>query len=149
MPSVQFRVNGTLGVRLRDALRYPTTHNIQGLYDPNALPILSHTSLRVTIRIQWPGYESWTDPNGIHQYDHGYEANLRNRQHIAWQVARSVKTFYDEMRTTQGIEPGWSLGRMATSIAFDDLYLIELRNASRGSWQPVLSWLPANANGTL
>lgn len=111
LPPIQFRVNGQLGLRLRDALRYQAARTIPGLQDEGENPTLSNTSIRVTMRIQvstltlpfvfwlilfqWPGYEPWTDANGIHQFVHGFVVNVRNREHIAWQVARSIKTFYD------------------------------------------------------
>lgn len=37
-----------------------------------------------------------------------------------------------------GTEPDWDLQR----FGLDDLYLVELRQVSSGSWQPVIYFLP-------
>ena len=44
-------------------------------------------------------------------------------------------TLLQEMRQNRTTEPEWSLAR----TQFADLYLIELRNVSQGSWQPVIA----------
>ncbi|GJE92895.1 hypothetical protein PsYK624_090530 [Phanerochaete sordida] len=94
-------------------------------------PTLSETNNRVTLRILWPGYEPWVLRNAI---DVGGQQNARTLVHIANQVANRVREFYDNQRAVVGTEPDWNL----SNIPFEDLYLVELRNVARGSWQPVI-----------
>lgn len=48
LPSITFTVNGTLGLRLQDALSLP----IRGLAQRQVVPHVSSTSARTTLRIQ-------------------------------------------------------------------------------------------------
>ena len=45
---------------------------------------------------------------------------------------------YQDMRHERGAEADWQLGR----IPFSQLYLVQLRNVSAGSWQPVIAYEP-------
>ncbi|GJE92955.1 hypothetical protein PsYK624_091140 [Phanerochaete sordida] len=95
--------------------------------------------MRVTLRIHWPGYQDWRFENGIDVFDHTHNANPQTLERIVQKVARLVRTFYDEMRVNGSREQDWCLDR----INFDDLYLVELRQVSKGSWQPVICWSAA------
>ncbi|GJE92929.1 hypothetical protein PsYK624_090880 [Phanerochaete sordida] len=115
------------GVRLQDALR----GLLNGLNDANSHPTLSVTNNRVALRILWPGYEGWHFSNAI---DAGGQQHPRTLAHIANQVANRINDFYREQRAVVGTEPDWNL----RDIPFESLYLVELRNVSAGSWQPVI-----------
>ncbi|EKM52702.1 uncharacterized protein PHACADRAFT_211921 [Phanerochaete carnosa HHB-10118-sp] len=135
LPSIRFVHNNIPAIRLRDALASP---NLPGLRGARTAPTLSNTGMRVTLRIHWPGYPNWRQENGIDLFDHTYQANPLTFERIAHKVARLVKMFYDDMQHNVGTEPSWQL----QGIPFDNLYLVELRHVSRGSWQPVICWNP-------
>lgn len=77
--------------------------------------------------------------------------NPRNKEHIAFQVARLAQAFYNvckfflliistltkvkpqEMSHNASTEPDWALQR----YPFAQFYLLELRKVSTGTWQPV------------
>ncbi|GJE92957.1 hypothetical protein PsYK624_091160 [Phanerochaete sordida] len=104
---------------------------LTGLDNANTHPTLSQTNNRVALRILWPGHGSWTLTNAL---DTGGQQNPRTLAQIANQVANRIHEFYNEQRTVGGTEPDWNLA----GIPFDSLYLVELRNVSAGSWQPVI-----------
>ena len=107
----------------------------------------SHTSF-----LQWPGYTPWHSV--FHVYDHAYEAKGITLARLAYEVARAVKQFKEVISTqfavesnadnrnmqdvsgTASTEQGWSVNH----IDLEDLFLLELRHVSTGSWQPVLIW---------
>ena len=75
----------------------------------------------------------------------------RGKVHIARQVARSIKKFYNvrmspflfELDSTGGQENSGARGDILdacglSAVPFEDLRLLEPRNVSQGSWQPVL-----------
>ncbi|KIP06388.1 hypothetical protein PHLGIDRAFT_35967 [Phlebiopsis gigantea 11061_1 CR5-6] len=133
IPPISLQRNGTLGVRLQDALREPVT----GLVNGRTIPTLSTTSMRAALRIQWPGYGSWSVPNALHSLDHTNQAKPHNLAHVVYQVAKIVRSFYNDVASTEP-NPDWHLGR----IPFSQLYLVQLRNVSAGSWQPVIAYEP-------
>ncbi|GJE92925.1 hypothetical protein PsYK624_090840 [Phanerochaete sordida] len=133
LDSIPFCHNGRIGIRLRDAV---DSARIAGLYAAQSQPTLSETGMRVTLRILWPGYQEWRYENGIDIFDHTYNANPQTLERIANKVAKLIRTFCEEMTNANPAEPGWAVG----ADTFNQLYLIELRHVSKGSWQPVICW---------
>ncbi|GJE92922.1 hypothetical protein PsYK624_090810 [Phanerochaete sordida] len=121
---IRFETDGGLGLPLQTALVQP----IQGLHNAGTVFNLANGSNRHSIRILWPGYEPWNYPNALH-------TGPRTRAEIAHEVAGRVLAFHQGMVQAQGNEGDWTL----QNSPFQNLYLIELRNVSKGSWQPVIS----------
>ncbi|KAI0339072.1 hypothetical protein BDW22DRAFT_637582 [Trametopsis cervina] len=128
--SIAFYTRGSPGVRLQDAL----TGHLQTLDFPNSKPQVSE-STRTTLRIIWPGYEPWTH-GSITVRHHNTGSPAFTMGELAHAVAAHIHRFYEEMANIQGSEPQWAL----RNIAFERLYLVELRHVSAGSWQPVICW---------
>ena len=108
-------------------------------------------------RLQWPGYDAYV--NQKHAYTHSGNRTPVTRKQIARKVAqaihdfmqvnyhrdhcliRSIDTaFLQATAETQSKETSedWHTSR----ISFDQLTLVELRNVSVGSWQPVICLAP-------
>lgn len=139
LPPVRFMVNGRVGVRLTDALNPAFT----GLEHRTHTPRMSHTAVRVTLRIWWPGYDQWSVNMPI--CDNTAATNPFNMLGIARRVATVVQEFYGNMQDVQPNAPDqatfdWRI----RNIPFDSLYLAELRHVSQGSWQPVLCFRANN-----
>ncbi|KAI0700897.1 hypothetical protein BC835DRAFT_1411758 [Cytidiella melzeri] len=135
LPTVRFTINGRLGIKLADAV----DPKFRELDNPQLVPRLTETAGRITIRIQWPGYDLWSDV--LHIYDHGYDVNPHNMQKLAKLIAQKVRVFLDDFRaepSTHTNDDSWWLEK----YPFDRLVLLELRHVSLGSWQPVLMALP-------
>lgn len=102
---------------------------------------------------QWPGYDKWVDFINV------IEAGSLGRTHItkgklAHEVAKKIRDLHRvcSIRRTAGVlsthtcikdfssvrsserNPSWWISR----IPLNQLVLLELRNVSRGSWQPVI-----------
>ena len=102
--------------------------------------------------LQWPGYEPWHYV--VHTYDHAYDSRPITLARLAQEVAKAVRQFkqvstglrlhkskrltiiIQDMTGIQSREPSWSMDL----INVEDLFLVELRHVSTGSWQPVLVW---------
>ncbi|KAJ3518862.1 hypothetical protein NM688_g9382 [Phlebia brevispora] len=86
---------------------------------------------RISVRIQWPGYETWSRPVNTVQanrpIDKGRVASL-----VALCVAECLN--YHQQNRSIERRPDW----WANNIDVNQLYLLELRNVSQGSWQPVI-----------
>ncbi|EKM52701.1 uncharacterized protein PHACADRAFT_198745 [Phanerochaete carnosa HHB-10118-sp] len=132
LPPIRFFANGFLGLHLESAL-VPGNE----LDNAETTPPLSETNIRPHAYLisQWPGYDEWTMLNAL-------TANLGNRPvtlaQIANQAATRVQQFYNDMLHATGGDPHWAL----QNIPFRALSLVELRNVSQGSWQPVLCHSP-------
>ncbi|GJE92924.1 hypothetical protein PsYK624_090830 [Phanerochaete sordida] len=125
LPPVQFFCNDYLGIHL-------DTLPLQQLVNANDQRYLSMTNNRVSLRVLWPGYDTWHFGNALDATDG--QKRTRSIAEIAQQVAERVREFYNEQVTADGGVADWSLKK----IQFKSLYLVELRNVSRGSWQPVI-----------
>ncbi|KAI0087828.1 hypothetical protein BDY19DRAFT_226246 [Irpex rosettiformis] len=133
-PSIKFSDDGRWGMKLKRALDM----DFRGMPDSAAQAVLSETGTKVAIRILWPGYLPWTQH--MHAFDHTNARQPITKSRLAYDIARLVKLFYDDMQHAQSSEASadWWVSRMR----FEDLILLELRNVSAGSWQPVLCLAP-------
>ncbi|GJE92919.1 hypothetical protein PsYK624_090780 [Phanerochaete sordida] len=122
---VRFFVGGRLGVHLDTARQA----QVCDLNHANSTPQLALGRGRPTLRILWPGYSDWHYLNAVDI--HGAHPTLA---HITQRLAQLIYDFYTGMITHEGSETCWRL----QNIPFDTLYLVELRQVGRGSWQPVL-----------
>ncbi|KAJ3553987.1 hypothetical protein NM688_g3334 [Phlebia brevispora] len=127
-PPVQFFNNGVLGIRLVDAI----AGHVSGLHEAGTLAPLTGAN-RITCRINWPGYESWSD--GLHVVDHNTQPYTLAR--LAQVIAKTIQKFCGDNAQVRTREPraDWAVN----SIPFESLYLLEIRHVSSGSWQPVIS----------
>ncbi|KAI0339045.1 hypothetical protein BDW22DRAFT_1487138 [Trametopsis cervina] len=130
--STGFCVNGVPGVKLADAL----TSNLNHLDRAGELVELGPTmAKKVTLRINWPGYDNWSDT--IHLLDHGYDANQITRAKLAYEIARKVRTCLQDLatlRSRDATQDWW-----AARYPIERLVLLELRHVAAGSWQPVFA----------
>lgn len=128
LPSLRFFMNGQPGLHLQTARDVP----LHAILDNAAEPcMLSTTNNTATLRILWPGYDGWQLANGLHA---GYQHVQRTRAQVATQVASRIMEFYQDMASAPCKDTDWRLD----NSPYDSLYLVELRNVARGSWQPVL-----------
>lgn len=125
LPPLRFFVGQELGVNLQTARDFPLGNILR---DPNAECVLSNSNNRATLRIIWPGYDRWHHENSLDARPG------RTLEQVARQVAARIWEFHQAMSTVPGGNPDWDL----RNVPFRDLYLVELRNVSQGSWQPVL-----------
>ncbi|PSS37256.1 hypothetical protein PHLCEN_2v894 [Hermanssonia centrifuga] len=131
--SIRFTENGRPGILLRHAC----SENFSGMADRATYPTLTTTSMKITIRINWPGYPPWAQQ--MHAFTHASVSEPITKQRLAYDIARLVNLFLNDMANVQSMDrsaPGiaWSV----PNIRLDDLVLLELRHVSTGSWQPVL-----------
>ncbi|THG96840.1 hypothetical protein EW026_g5058 [Hermanssonia centrifuga] len=100
---VRFVENGAPGMLLNNALN----QNFQGLQDSQGTPTSNHTAVRISLRIQWPGYPSWQD--GIRIVDNTAASRPITRARLAHNIARAVGRFMTDMAQTESNEqrPDW------------------------------------------
>ncbi|KAI0343678.1 hypothetical protein BDW22DRAFT_1198434 [Trametopsis cervina] len=127
-PSIPFSVQGIPGIRLEDAI----SGQLSNLDNRLARPVLRPVP-RITLRIMWPGYSSWTHES-ITVRHHGPSSTAFSMEELARVMSTRIQGFYTEMANTNNTEPQWNL----RLLPFNRLYLIELRHISPGSWQPVI-----------
>lgn len=104
----------------------------------NRPPTTSLDRARLTLRVLWPGYAPWSTNLNVRERTPTADPVPLHR--LIRRIAESVRNFYQERNNApfnQVAAGDWSLNR----IPFERLYLLELRQVSPGSWQPVLSWL--------
>ncbi|KAJ3548012.1 hypothetical protein NM688_g5346 [Phlebia brevispora] len=131
-PAIRFfNRDGTLGIPLVEAFGQQFGSLIQG----DSIPNVTNTSVRVAMRILWPGYEPWSD--NVHVYDHSAATHPFTLAKLAHATAKAVKKFLDNMGSVPSREPraDWNV----SAVPFASLRLVELRHVSTGSWQPVLT----------
>ncbi|GJE92940.1 hypothetical protein PsYK624_090990 [Phanerochaete sordida] len=128
LPTIRFTEGGRPGVRLSNALNKV----FQNLAKSNEVPKLSEQAKKITIRINWPGYQPWSYV--VHAFDHSYEVRPITLAKLAHEVAKTVRLLKNDMATSGTVSPDWSLN----NVNIEELVLLELRHVSTGSWQPVL-----------
>ncbi|EIW79213.1 hypothetical protein CONPUDRAFT_155892 [Coniophora puteana RWD-64-598 SS2] len=121
------------GVPLIDALRSSCKHLVNkedAMFD-GAGP-------SVSIRIQWPGYASWT--RQIPTKDFRTPKQPITREKLAKNIANCVKRFIEAMEKKpmeDDEDPKWRV-HSRNGIRLEDLILVSLHHVSQGSWQPQL-----------
>ncbi|KAI0347631.1 hypothetical protein BDW22DRAFT_1423921 [Trametopsis cervina] len=138
LDTIQFRVGGTLGFPLSDALDIAPGGQPRTILDDAAdRPRLSSTTpSRISLRIIWPGYDMWVGTFEIYGYEQWHTEPI-TRAKLAHNVANKVRQCLYEMstKTSKDPRPDWH----STRYSFEQLVLLELRHVSAGSWQPVLA----------
>ncbi|KAH7907264.1 hypothetical protein BJ138DRAFT_521918 [Hygrophoropsis aurantiaca] len=91
----------------------------------------------VSIRIQWPGYDSWT--RQIPTKDFRVPKGPITRAKLAKNVANCLRRFIEKKAKEpmhEDAEKKWRVG--PRHIKVEDLILVSLHHISQGSWQPQL-----------
>ncbi|KAI6104008.1 hypothetical protein EV401DRAFT_2060929 [Pisolithus croceorrhizus] len=100
-------------------------------------PMFAGCGPSVSIRIEWPGYRSWTKQ--IPTNDFKTPKGPITRAKLAKNLANCVKRFI-EWAAKQPMETNadrrWKVG--PKHIKLEDLILVSLHHVSKGSWQPQL-----------
>ncbi|KAJ3553627.1 hypothetical protein NM688_g3507 [Phlebia brevispora] len=133
--SIVFYDGGYFGISLSKAY----VEDFGGMQDRATTPALTLTNaVRIAIRIEWPGYPSWSQ--NINVVDRTRAANPITKGKLANTIARAVRSFFEDNVNagTDGSAPGWVL----RNIRYDNLYLLEFRHVSVGSWQAVFYYRP-------
>ncbi|KAG1722642.1 uncharacterized protein EDB91DRAFT_1088063 [Suillus paluster] len=97
----------------------------------------------VSIRIEWPGYPSFTKQ--IASKDWKKERSFNTRERLAMKVAGAVASFFRKHANTPCDPPNssWRIG--PNGIRVEHVVLVSLHRVSQGSWQPKLCLLRDNA----
>ncbi|KAI0812640.1 hypothetical protein BC629DRAFT_1589375 [Irpex lacteus] len=90
---------------------------------------------KVSLRVNWPGCQAWSDSIGVHTTHNG-QPTFITKSKLACAVAKAIQRFYKGYHRSDQweINAGWT----PKDIRFEDLILYELRHVSKGSYQPVL-----------
>lgn len=137
MPVV-FNVAEGAGIPLQQLLHRQTIQ-LQG-GDERILDMSGDT---ISIRIEWPGYPSYTKQIASKDWKKTRSPNTRER--LAIKVADAVRSFFKKYENTRCDPPGsrWRIGPNA--IRIEHLALVSLHRVSQGSWQPKLCLLHNDA----
>ncbi|KAG2144109.1 uncharacterized protein EDB93DRAFT_1087867 [Suillus bovinus] len=137
MPVV-FNVTEGAGIPLQQLLLRQTIH-LQAR-DERITDMSGDT---ISIRIEWPGYPSFTKQIASKDWKKRRSPNTRER--LAFKVAGAVQSFFREHANTQcdSSNSRWRIG--ANGILIEHLALVSLHRVSQGSWQPKLCLLRDDA----
>ncbi|KAG1797691.1 uncharacterized protein HD556DRAFT_234643 [Suillus plorans] len=137
MPVV-FNVAEGAGIPLELLLHRQTTH-LQARDDR----ISDMSGDTISIRIEWPGYPSFTKQIASKDWKKTRSPNTRER--LAVKVAGAVYSFFKEHAKTECDPPNsrWRIG--PNGIRIEHLALVSLHRVSQGSWQPKLCLLRDDA----
>ncbi|KAG1732726.1 hypothetical protein EDB19DRAFT_1250860 [Suillus lakei] len=137
MPVV-FNVAEGAGIPLQQLLHRQTIH-LQAR-DERILDMSGDT---ISIRIEWPGYPSFTKQIASKDWKKTRSPNTRER--LAIKVAAAIRSFFEKHVDTPCDPPTsrWRIG--PTGIRIEHLALVSLHRVSQGSWQPKLCLLHDNA----
>ncbi|KAG2346944.1 hypothetical protein BDR05DRAFT_997313 [Suillus weaverae] len=133
MPVV-FNVAEGAGIPLQQLLHRQTIH-LQAR-DERILDMSGDT---ISIRIEWPGYPSFTKQIASKDWKKKRSPNTRER--LAIKVAGAVQSFFKKHANTSCDPPNsrWRIG--SNGIRIEQLALVSLHRVSQGSWQPKLCLL--------
>lgn len=137
MPVV-FNVAEGAGIPLQQLLHRQAIH-LQA-HDERILDMSGDT---ISIRIEWPGYPSFTKQIASKDWKKTRSPNTRER--LAIKVAEAVQSFFKKHANTPCDPPnsGWRIG--PNGIRVEHLALVSLHRVSQGSWQPKLCLLRDDA----
>lgn len=136
---VEFWQNDRKGIRLADAL----ARNFGSLQRADDR-LLEGFGMKVTYRIEWPGYVAFGKQK--HALRATREKESITRAKMAIHVAEVVKDFIEEMAPLNTHDQAWRVG--PNYITFEDLYLLEIHHVAKASLQPVLAYRPRYAYPT-
>lgn len=97
------------------------------------------SSPSVSIRIEWPGYRSWS--RQIPTKDFRNPPRPITRAKLVKNVAKCLERFFNFVATSQireHIDQRWKIGNHQGGIKLEDLILVSIHHVSMGSWQPHL-----------
>lgn len=137
MPVV-FNVADGTGIPLQQLLHRQAIH-LQAHDDL----ILDMSGDTISIRIEWPGYPSYTKQIASKDWKKTRSPNTRER--LAIKVAEAVKSFFKKHANTpcNAQHAEWRIG--SNGIRVEHLVLVSLHRVSQGSWQPKLCLLRDDA----
>lgn len=130
MPVV-FNVAEGAGIPLEQLLHRQTIHLQAG--DERISDMSGDT---ISIRIEWPGYPSFTKQ--IASKDWRKTRSPNTREMLAYKVAGAVQAFFKKHANTP-CDSRWRIG--PNGIRIEHLVLVSLHRVSQGSWQPKLCLL--------
>ncbi|KAI0339078.1 hypothetical protein BDW22DRAFT_1422564 [Trametopsis cervina] len=102
-------------------------------------PLMSTSADKITIRIEWPGYNPWNKAISVRESNQSQGGTIRvSKSRLAYLIAKAVREFYNDTSRYDSTADhhGWDL----SNIPFDRLRLLQLEHVAAGSWQPVLSY---------
>ncbi|KAI0790280.1 hypothetical protein BC629DRAFT_1440084 [Irpex lacteus] len=130
-PPIPFHHGQQSGISLHSIL-----NGQQGnMSDSSSRPTTTTTSTKIKIRLLWPGYDEFS--RDINAKEHTRQGDPIPKWKLALCVAQVVHAFYSHAVPSSNPPFGaqtWNLH----NIPFQCLRLVELRQVSTGSWQPVL-----------
>lgn len=85
LPTIRFSEGGRPGMSLANALNKV----FQNMNQSNDVPRLSEQAKKITIRINWPGYQPWSYV--VHAFDHSYEVRPITLAKLAHEIAKTVR----------------------------------------------------------
>ncbi|OAX40574.1 hypothetical protein K503DRAFT_687269 [Rhizopogon vinicolor AM-OR11-026] len=134
---VTFDVVGETGIPLHQLLQRQSVL-LQERYER----ISDMSGDTASIRIEWPGYPSFTKQIASKDWKKTRSPNTREK--LAVKVADAVYTFFQKHANTSCDPPNsiWRIG--SDGIRIEDLVLVSLHRVSQGSWQPKLCLLREN-----
>lgn len=105
--------------------------------------ILDMSGDTISIRIEWPGYPSYTKQIASKDWKKTRSPNTRER--LATKVAEAVRSFFKKHANTpcNPLNSRWRIG--PNGILVEHLVLVSLHRVSQGSWQPKLCLLHDDA----
>ncbi|KAF8557780.1 hypothetical protein OG21DRAFT_1505038 [Imleria badia] len=137
--TIFFRSNDSseLGISLDDALKQRLRH----LKDKDDNMFVG-CGPSVSIRIQWPGYASWSKqiPTMDFKTPKGPITRAKLAKNIATCIRRFAESVQDKPMEAES-DRKWKIGNR--HIKVEDLILVSLHHVSKGSWQPQLRLPPA------
>ncbi|KAG1746698.1 uncharacterized protein EDB91DRAFT_1267299 [Suillus paluster] len=121
-----------LGIALKEIL----TTSSRRLIDKDDL-VLEGGGRSISVRIEWPGYPSWSCQLATRDYRKTPGPITKAR--LAKNLATCIRRFVKKMATRRmesDSDPVWMVGPRHINV--EDLILVSLHHVSQGSWQPQL-----------
>ncbi|KAF8123352.1 hypothetical protein EV363DRAFT_778413 [Boletus edulis] len=127
-----FFFSNSLGISLDETLN----HRVWRLKDKDDR-MLAGCGPSVSIRIQWPGYPSWSKqiPTMNFKTPRGQITRAKLAKSIATCVRRFIESMQDKPMEA-GSDRRWKVGER--HIKAEDLILVSLHQVTKRSWQPQL-----------
>ncbi|KAG8216392.1 hypothetical protein J3R82DRAFT_6496 [Butyriboletus roseoflavus] len=137
-PPVNFSLENPnqIGIPIADVLN--RTDSFHRILD-RTQPVIPMGKKTFTLRVQWPGYKSWSKT--IAALDWTRSRAPLTRAKLAEAVATGVRDLIEKYRNEQ-YDPDyaeWNVG--PNGIQLDQICLVRLYHVSKGSWQPELCLL--------
>jgi len=140
-PITFHRQPGGSGIELTDVLD-DSLDDLVGRDDP-MFP--NHTGLSISLRLEWPGYKSWTKQ--VNTKDWRREPKLITRAKLARQVTKLVQDFIRNNKS-EPVADGFEMWKVGPGfIQARDLVLVGLTQVAKSSWQAELRALVARGEG--